>query len=150
MILVMEKITKSEQEIALSSIEQLKKLEAILLKEDTFSIQISLNNEPLTIPKKAFSLLKGILETMSKGQSVTVLDNEQMLTTQEAADILNVSRPYIVKLLEGGDIPFQKVGTHRRLLLKDVMAYDAQFREQQLKNMALLSQQAQELNLGYE
>ena len=72
------------------------------------------------------------------------------ISTQQAAGILNVSRPYVVKLLEEGMIPFKKVGRHRRILLKDVLIYANQQKETRKENLQFLTQQAQELNLGYE
>ena len=69
---------------------------------------------------------------------------------QQAAGLLQVSRPHLVKLLEEGLIPFRKVGSHRRLLLRDILSYEAQQKERRLDHLRFLAQQAQELNLGYE
>lgn len=80
-------------------------------------------NEPIAIPSAAFQLLLAILSEMARGNAVRVIPQHAELTTGETAELLNVSRPYVVRLLDEGRIPSHKVGTHRRVLLKDVMAY---------------------------
>ena len=81
------------------------------------------SNEPIVVPSGAFRLLLAILAEMARGNAVRVIPLQAELTTGEAAELLNVSRPYVVRLLDAGQIPSRKVGTHRRALLKDVMAY---------------------------
>ena len=71
------------------------------------------------------------------------------LTLREAAELLNVSRPHLVKLLEEGEIPFRNVGTHRRLYRDDVLDYKAHRRKESEEAMQNLTDQAQELDLGY-
>lgn len=71
------------------------------------------------------------------------------VSTKQAADMLNVSRPHLVKLLEEGEIPFKKVGTHRRIELKNLIAYEKRLKENRNKKLDFLAKQAQDLNLGY-
>lgn len=106
--------------------------------------------ETVTIPTAAFDLLVEILAQMAQGNAVSIVPIKQELTTQEAADILNVSRPYLVGLLESGVIPYRKVGTRRRVLTQDLMDYKNRIDTQRMQTLEELAAQAQELNMGYE
>lgn len=104
----------------------------------------------VTVPTAALRLFVDILTEMAKGNAVSIISIKQELTTSEAAEILHVSRPYLVDLLESGKIPFRKVGTRRRVLYQDVMAYKNRIDERRRQTLAELAAQAQELNMGYE
>lgn len=112
----------------------------------------SSNNESddLILPGYAINLLLNILTEMSKGNAIMVMPIHAELSTQETAELLNVSRPHLVDLLEQGKIPFRKVGTHRRVLAKDVFYYKQRIDEDRLKALDELAAQAQELGMGYE
>lgn len=73
-----------------------------------------------------YSILSSVLTDLRQGNSITLVPGETYMTTQQAAEVLNVSRPYLVKLLENGEIPFIKVGNRRRVLVKDVLSYKAE------------------------
>lgn len=103
--------------------------------------------ETVTIPKTAFRLFMAILTEMANGNAVRIIPHQAELTTQEAAELLNISRPYLVRLLDDERIPFHRVGTHRRILFKDVMAYKAQHRRARKDTLDRLSQLDQELGL---
>lgn len=81
------------------------------------------NGEHLVLPPEVFEVLRDVVDAMAQGQALTIAPVRQRLTTQEAADLLGVSRPTVVKLLESGEIPFEQPGRHRRVRLADVLAY---------------------------
>lgn len=106
--------------------------------------------QTVEIPATAFHLLVDILSQMAQGNAVTLIPIHAELTTQEAADILNVSRPFLIKLIESGELPYRKVGRHRRIFFKDVMKYKQQIDNQRMQVLDELVAQAQELNMGYD
>lgn len=78
---------------------------------------------PVTLEPDLSALLIQILDHLGNGEGVTFVPIQKRMTTQQAADILNVSRPYLIKLLESGKMPFEKIGRHRRVLARDLFAY---------------------------
>ena len=86
---------------------------------------------------------------MAKGNAVTLIPVHAELTTQQAAKILNVSRPFLIEQLEKNIIPYRKVGTHRRVMFKDLMEYKQTMDHNRLNALEKLSAIDQELGLGY-
>lgn len=82
--------------------------------------------EQLTLPRSAVEFLAAILAHMAAGQSVSVVPHDAELTTQQAADLINVSRPFLIGLLEAGEIEFHKIGTHRRIKALSLLEYQRQ------------------------
>ena len=103
----------------------------------------------IEVPVSALKMLVEILDEMAQGNAVSIVPIHAELTTQEAADFLNVSRPYLVGLLESGLLPFHKVGTHRRVRFKDLMAYREKSQNARRNALDALTKQAQELGMGY-
>lgn len=110
---------------------------------------VSPDGETIDIPPALFELLAAVAEELGQGHGVSVLPLHRQLTTTEAAQLLNVSRPHVISLLEGGDLPFEKVGTHRRVRLADVLSY-RQIRDQRRQEaLANIVRQGEDLNLPY-
>lgn len=103
----------------------------------------------MLLPTAAIQKLHEILLEIARGNSVTVIPMSSELTTQQAADVLDVSRPFLIERLEQGEIPYRKVGTHRRVRLSDLMAYKQTMDRNRLNALEELSAQAQELGMGY-
>jgi excisionase family DNA binding protein len=103
----------------------------------------------VTLPREAFDILLEVLGQMANGNAVTIVPVHAELTTHQAAEILNVSRPYLIGLLEAGKIPYRMVGTHRRIRFTDLMAYKQQDDARRDEAVAELTRQAQDLDLGY-
>ena len=103
--------------------EQISQLNQVLKKEKIPARLVTEEGEQLSIPEEVYQLLRYSVALLASGQRIQLLSQSQQLTTQEAADLLNVSRPYLIKLLELGEIPYTKVGTHRRINLEDVLKY---------------------------
>jgi excisionase family DNA binding protein len=98
------------------------------------------------IPASAFAALRAIVRDMAQGLTITLIPHDKELTTKEAADILGVSRPFLVRLLDRDEIPYHRVGTHRRLRVEDVLGYRelrAQRRREQLRKLTELSEQVE-------
>jgi excisionase family DNA binding protein len=140
----------AEKALAKESSRQL----APLIQNERSSTSISILEDELgqkiVVPSVAINLLLEILTQMAQGNAVTLMPYHAELTTQEAADLLNVSRPFLVKLLESGALPHRMVGKHRRVLLQDVMKYKENIDRARNETLNELVTQAQELNMGYE
>ncbi len=135
--------------IAASESEQptLRKIESALENFNRGPKLIGPNGEEILLPESVFLVLRRIVPHLTQGRAVTIVPINKELTTQEAADILNVSRPYLVKLLEQGDIPFIKIGTHRRIRFSDLMEYKKRRDAERERGINEIAQMSQDLGL---
>ena len=112
-------------------------------------LTMQVNEEPVELPAGVVDLLMEILGAMASGRGVTIIPENAELTTVEAAEVLNVSRPFLIRLLEEGAIPFRKVGKHRRIRMDDVMAYKEDIDRKRRASLDELARLAQENDMGY-
>ena len=101
--------------------------ELVTALEASSGAALTINGETIDLPPAVAEALLQVVDAMRRGLAVTVAPQDQRLTTQEAADVLGISRSTLVRMLEAGEIPFEKVRRHRRLFLTDVL----EFRERQ-------------------
>lgn len=119
------------------------------LAQRSLRVQIEGCAEPVEIPAPAVRMLVDLLVEMAAGNAVTLIPVHAELTTQQAAEILGVSRPFLIGQLEAGKLKFHKVGTHRRIHFLDVMAYKQRMTTERKTALDELADQAQALDLGY-
>jgi len=103
----------------------------------------------VALPTSVVRLLARLLAEMAQGNAVSLVPVDAEVSAREAAEVLLVSRPYLIGLLDEGKIPYRRVGTHRRLLLRDVLAYKRRDDEQRRAVLDALVAEAQELDMGY-
>ena len=145
-ILTSEIPSEAEAKLARETRQLLATLLHAKLPKDNHSIPLA-TEDALKLPRLAVRLLAQILDEMSRGNAVKVIPIRAELTTQEAADLLNVSRPTIIQLLESGALPFHKIGTHRRVRLEAVIAYKRKLDAERTTALAELSAYDQEIGL---
>ncbi|WP_405179812.1 helix-turn-helix domain-containing protein [Nocardia sp. NBC_01377] len=112
-----------DAEVAARAVRRIKDYLMRHPNEQTISVGGETGTDALIVPRQAVSLLAFILAQAAEGRGVSVVPSHAELTTQQAADLLNVSRPYVIGLLETGEIPFRLVGTHRRIRFDDLKEY---------------------------
>ncbi|MBD0264436.1 MAG: helix-turn-helix domain-containing protein [Tolypothrix sp. T3-bin4] len=125
--------------------QSIKELERILSVKDFQAKLVGANGERINIPEPIYQVLLQVVHAMASGKAISIIPQQQELTTQQAAEFLNVSRPYLIKLLEHGEIPHIKVGSHRRVRFDDLMNYKQQRdvkRDQLLTELTQMSQEA--------
>lgn len=140
--------TSDEIDVAKRSSRTLAKYASV----DRVQMSISGSNgesDQFVLPGHVMQILLDVLSEMSNGNAISLIPHNQEVSTQEAANILNVSRPFLIKLLEGGNIPFHKIGTHRRVKLQDILTYKQQIDEKRNQVLDELSELSQSEGMGY-
>jgi excisionase family DNA binding protein len=108
-------------------------------------IRLDGETEVVALPTSALQFLNEILTQIAQGNGISIIPQQCELTTVRAAEVLNVSRPHLISLLEKGDIPYRKVGTHRRVLMKDIMHYKQELQEKRQGALRQLSELSEEI-----
>jgi len=140
-----ESVLITEQET-----EAIKKLQQILSIESAQVKLVASNGEEILIPESVDNLLGQIVRAMASGQAVSIVTHNRELTVHQAADLLNVSRSFIVKLLDEGAIPYIEVGSRRRILFQDLMTYKQQRKVQRRQLLDELIEMTEEAGLYEE
>jgi len=138
--------TVQESELARSSSRL---LAACIGRGPTARLRVVDGDGEIEVPVAALRMLVDILANMAEGNAMSLVPIHAELTTQQASDFLGVSRPYLVALVERGELPHHKVGTHRRVYFRDLLEYREARLKQSKTAFAELAAQAQELGLGY-
>lgn len=121
-----------------------------LARKQPSELRIRLDDgQELALPKAATRLITHLLTEMAQGNAVTIIPVHANLTTQEAADYLNVSRPFLIGLLESGKIEYHKIGTHRRVRFLDLVKYKEATEKRRQEIMEDLAAQSQAEAMGY-
>jgi excisionase family DNA binding protein len=108
------------------------------------------DDETVEIPASALRALKLIVQSMARGQALTLVPHGKELTTQEAAEVLHISRPHLIKLLDAGTISHYKVGTHRRVRIEDILEYRERRASTRRENLDELTRLSEQLPGGYQ
>ena len=126
-------------------IETIKQLKNLIVDPENSQIQFTTSQgDSIPIPQKVTEVLRTVIDIMAQGKGISLIPVADEVTTTQAAEILNISRPYLMKLINNGQIPYHHVGTHKRILLKDLLEYkklrDAN-RQEGLQKLTELSQE---------
>ena len=142
-------ITEQEQEMArvaqrciMESLDRSKAAEIVLTSDDG-------ELPPAPLPPNSLRLIAQVLGALSKGKAVTVVPAERELSTLEAANLLNVSRPFLIKQMEANELPYRLVGSHRRVTAEDLMAYRQRMHAGQADALKRMADDAAEMGLDY-
>ena len=139
-------LAKAAQRCIVSALATSRAVNIAILDDGVERVQ---DSPILKLPPKVLRLFADMLGSLAQGNAVAIMPKELYVSTQEAAMFLNVSRPYLIKMLDEGKIPYHKVGTHRRIKFEDVVTYRDQRKKASHAALQELVDQAQELDMGY-
>jgi excisionase family DNA binding protein len=128
----------------------MKQLDEELAQNQGVAKLVTPQGSEIRLPHSILKVLMEVVHEMARGNAVRVMPIHAELTTQQAAELLNVSRPFLVSLLEQGEIKYRKVGTHRRILLEDLLVYKDRRDRERLSALDELAKEDQRLGLYEE
>lgn len=146
---VLERTTQEEQTIAMESLPKFNKL-VRSIEQHSEAVMVEIGDHDLVrvaLPAKLLHMIELMLDLMSKGKAFSLMPANSELTTQEAADMLNVSRPFIVKLLKEKAMGYKQVGTHRRIPVEELIRYMAAMKKERKEALDELSRLGQEYDM---
>lgn len=127
--------------------QNVRELDAALAESEGVAKMVTPSGETHELPHSIYEVLLSVIHEMARGNAIKVMPVHAELTTQEAANLLNVSRPFLVRLLEKGEIDYRKVGTHRRVRLEDLLVYRDQRDSERRRLLDEIASESQELGL---
>lgn len=139
-------LAKAAQQCIMSALDHSRAFHIAIVEDGVERME---DSPLLKLPPHVLRLFAELLGSLAQGKAVSIIPSEHDVTTQEAAMFLNVSRPYLVRLLESGKIPYHKVGSHRRMRFEDIVRYKEERRKVSQHALQALVDQAQELGMGY-
>jgi len=139
-------LAKAAQRCIISALDHSRAVNIAILEDGAEQLD---DSPILKLPPKVLRLFADMLGSLAQGHAVTIMPKEMYVSTQEAAMFLNVSRPYLIRMLDEGKLPYHKVGTHRRIKFEDVVAYKEERRKISQAALQELVDQAQDSEMGY-
>jgi excisionase family DNA binding protein len=121
--------------------------DVLLSSKDRIPKLVGPDGDEIPLPPSLFLVLRQSIYHLMRGRAISIVPVNKELTTQEAADVLGVSRPYLVKLLEKGEIPYVRVGTQRRIRYRDVLEYQDRREAERLSALDEMARMSQEMGL---
>lgn len=129
-------------------IETIKQLKKLIAKAENKELQISTSNgESIALPNSVTDIFRTVINVIAQGKGISLIPVAEEVTTTQGAEILNISRPYLMRLIENGEIPYHQVGTHKRINLQDLLEYKKIRDTKRKKGLQKLTELSQELGL---
>lgn len=129
-------------------IETIKQLKKLISKAENKELQISTSNgESIALPNSVTDIFRTVINVIAQGKGISLIPVAEEVTTTQGAEILNISRPYLMRLIENGEIPYHQVGTHKRINLQDLLEYKKIRDTKRKKGLQKLTELSQELGL---
>ncbi len=145
-----QELSFSVSELSPESIATIRKnldaLKEYLAKGHTASIRLGKGKEIL-LPESLINLVFQALARAADGRKIVIVEEDDEVSPEKAAEFLHVSRPFLVKQLDAGEIPFHRVGAHRRILMSDLVAYKRKRRERSREILRQMREEAEEMGL---
>ena len=129
-------------------IETIKQLKNLIANTENNQLQFTTSQgDSITIPQTVTEVFRTVIDLMAQGKGISLIPVADEVTTTQAAEILNISRPYLMKLINNAQIPYHQVGTHKRILLKDLLEYKKLRNAKRQEGLQKLTELSQELGL---